>query len=114
MVELHTPKKIMDALPRYMSTFLSLFSGSCVCSMLAARAGASPVYACEGSEAMCQVAAATLADNGMDERVHLINKWSHQMTVGEDLPRRCVMSETDRDSANFECCKDMLDCVKYW
>ena len=82
--------------------------------MLAARAGASPVYACEGSEAMCQVAAATLADNGMDERVHLINKWSHQMTVGEDLPCRWVTSETDRDSAYFECCKDMLNCVKYW
>ena len=70
--------------------------------MLAARAGVSPVYACEGSEAMCQVAAATLADNGMDRRVHLINKWSHQMTVGEDLPHRWVMLETEIPQGNFK------------
>ena len=70
--------------------------------MLAARAGASPVYACEGSEAMCQVAAATLADNGTAQRVHLINKWSQQMTVGEDLPQRWVTLETEIQQGNFE------------
>ena len=56
--------------------------------MMAVQGGASVVVACESSEAMCQAAAATLADNAMESRVRLVNKWSHQLTVGEDLPCR--------------------------
>ncbi|XP_043229694.1 protein arginine N-methyltransferase 9-like isoform X1 [Amphibalanus amphitrite] len=80
---------------------LDLGAGTGLLSMLAAQAGASPVVACESSEAMCQVAAATLADNGMENRVQLVNKWSHELTVGKDLPCRASLLVTETFDAGL-------------
>ncbi|KAF0306607.1 Protein arginine N-methyltransferase 9 [Amphibalanus amphitrite] len=80
---------------------LDVGAGTGLLSMLAAQAGASPVIACESSEAMCQVAAATLADNALERRVQLVNKWSHELTVGEDLPCRASLLVTETFDAGL-------------
>ncbi|XP_043208834.1 protein arginine N-methyltransferase 9-like [Amphibalanus amphitrite] len=80
---------------------LDVGAGTGLLSMLAAQAGASPVVACESSEAMCQVAAATLADNALERRVQLVNKWSHELTVGEDLPCRASLLVTETFDAGL-------------
>ena len=58
--------------------------------MLAVRAGASSVYACEMSKTMFEVATDIIATNGMSTNVHLIHKNSTELTIPDDIPGRSV------------------------
>ena len=57
-----------------------------VCSMLAVRAGASSVYACEMSKTMFEVATDIISTNGMSTKIRLIHKNSTELVVPEDMP----------------------------
>ena len=56
--------------------------------MLAVRAGASSVYACEMSKTMFEVATDIISTNGMSTKIRLIHKNSTELVVPEDMPDR--------------------------
>ncbi|MEO0973706.1 MAG: class I SAM-dependent methyltransferase [Pseudomonadota bacterium] len=67
---------------------LDIGCGAGLLSMMAARAGAKHVYACDVSELMAHQARQIIAANGYAERVTVINGLSHQLVLGRDLPGR--------------------------
>ena len=75
---------------------LDIGAGSGLLSMLAAKQGASHVYACEMVAPVADKAVEIIAANGYADRVTLIPKISYDLRVGQDLPRRAqvLVSET--------------------
>lgn len=67
---------------------LDIGTGSGLLAILAARAGAALVIACERDPALAVIAAETVHRNGCADRVRVIAKDSSALIVGEDLPRR--------------------------
>lgn len=67
---------------------LDIGTGSGLLAMLAAEAGATQVYACEADPDMAAVARLNIAANGLDERITVIAKPSHDLELGLDLPTR--------------------------
>ncbi|MEO1029063.1 MAG: 50S ribosomal protein L11 methyltransferase [Pseudomonadota bacterium] len=65
---------------------LDIGSGAGLTAMLAARAGAKHVYACENQPLIAQAATKIIAANGLSDRITIIPKWSHDLKIGEDLP----------------------------
>jgi hypothetical protein len=63
-------------------------TGSGLLAVLAARAGAELVIACERDPALAVIAEETMRRNGCDDRVRVIAKNSSALTIGADLPRR--------------------------
>ncbi|WP_422064221.1 50S ribosomal protein L11 methyltransferase [Shimia sp.] len=74
---------------------LDIGSGAGLTAMLAARAGAKHVYAVEHQPLIAAAAKRVIAANGLSDRVTVINKWSHNIVVGEDIPEKAdvVLSE---------------------
>lgn len=74
---------------------LDIGTGSGILAMMAARAGAELVVACEREPMLAEVATAIVARNGFADRVRVVNKESTKLQIGADLPRRadCVISE---------------------
>ena len=58
--------------------------------MMAVRAGAGAVYACEVNETMADLSRDVIAANRMSDNVTVIRAHSSCLTVPEDIPRRCV------------------------
>src|SRR5690606_6174027 len=56
-------------------------------AMMAARAGAGRVTACESVGPLAEVARDIVARNGYAERIAVIHKRSFELVPGEDLPR---------------------------
>jgi tetratricopeptide (TPR) repeat protein len=67
---------------------LEIGAGSGLLSMMAARAGAEHVVACEMVGTVAEVAIAIVARNGLADRVTVHNKRSSDLVVGVELPRR--------------------------
>ncbi|EGD82498.1 hypothetical protein PTSG_03146 [Salpingoeca rosetta] len=69
---------------------LDIGTGTGLLALMAARAGARHVFACEVFPAMCAVARECIAPNGMNDVITLIQKRSTDMTVGPegDMPLR--------------------------
>ncbi|MEL6864016.1 MAG: tetratricopeptide repeat protein [Bacteroidota bacterium] len=67
---------------------LDIGTGSGLLAMMAMRAGASEVYACEMVPALAEAATQIVAANGYKEQIHIINKKSTALKVGEDLPEK--------------------------
>ena len=67
---------------------LDIGCGSGLLSMMAARAGAAQVYACDDNPHIAQVAQQIIAQNGYEDRIQVINQRSTDLKVGRDLPRR--------------------------
>jgi tetratricopeptide (TPR) repeat protein len=65
---------------------LDLGTGSGLLAMMAARAGAARVVACEAIKPLAQVAARIVARNGYADRITVIAKRSTELAVGQDLP----------------------------
>lgn len=65
---------------------LDIGAGSGLLSLMAARAGAGTVVACEGEPMVAAAAREVLAANPLGRRVRLVEKLSQQMAVGTDLP----------------------------
>ncbi len=65
---------------------LDIGCGAGLTAMLAARAGAKHVYAIEQQPLIAAAARQVIADNGLSDRITVLNKWSHEIEVGVDLP----------------------------
>ncbi|MGE0120502.1 MAG: tetratricopeptide repeat protein [Dongiaceae bacterium] len=65
---------------------LDIGTGSGLLAMMAARAGAGRVVACEAIRPLAQVAARIVAQNGFADRITVIAKRSTELAVGGDLP----------------------------
>ncbi len=63
-------------------------TGTAVLAMLAARAGARHVYACERKPLLAEAARENIARNGFTDRITVLCKDSQEVLVGEDLPER--------------------------
>jgi tetratricopeptide (TPR) repeat protein len=67
---------------------LDIGTGSGLLAMMAARAGAAQVVACEAIRPLAQVATRIIATNGYADRITVIPKRSTELVVGRDLPER--------------------------
>lgn len=67
-------------------TVLEIGTGSGILSILAAKAGAKHVYACERSFALAQAAKENISRNGVADRVTVIEKDLKAIQLGTDLP----------------------------
>lgn len=67
---------------------LDIGTGSGLLAMMAARAGAAHVYACEAEPLIAQKAREIVSANGLSRRITVIGKSSLDVRVGEDLPVR--------------------------
>jgi len=65
---------------------LDIGTGSGLLAMMAARAGAQRVIACEAISPLAQMAARIVARNGYADRIAVIAKRSTELAVGRDLP----------------------------
>ena len=67
---------------------LDIGTGSGLLSMMAARAGAETVTACEAVPIIADMARKIVAENGYDECVTVHSKLSTELEVGQELPER--------------------------
>lgn len=67
---------------------LDIGTGSGLLAMMAARAGAGHVFACEAEPALAAKAREIVRANRLDDRITIIPKRSLDLRVGPDLPRR--------------------------
>lgn len=65
---------------------LDIGAGSGLLAMMAARAGAREVIACERLGPMAEMARRVVARNGFEDTVTVLTKQSNELVVGEDLP----------------------------
>jgi type III protein arginine methyltransferase len=66
---------------------LDVGTGSGLLAMMAARAGAQLVVACERDPTLAQVATDVIERNGLGDRIRVVAKDSRDLVVGVDLPR---------------------------
>jgi type II protein arginine methyltransferase len=64
---------------------LDIGAGSGLLAMMAARAGAARVYACEANEALAATAREIVAANGLGDRIEIIARHSSALDAGHDL-----------------------------
>lgn len=69
-------------------TVLDIGAGSGLLSMMAARAGAARVYACDDSKTLASAVTFIANQNGLGDRVQAIAKRSTDLEIGVDLPDR--------------------------
>ncbi|KAG5179122.1 S-adenosyl-L-methionine-dependent methyltransferase [Tribonema minus] len=77
-------RRVMAARPG--CTVLDIGAGTGLLSLMALRAGASRVYACETNAVLCQVAARAAAASGYQDRLTLLHSHSDALERGRDLP----------------------------
>jgi len=70
------------------STVLDIGTGSGLLAMMAARAGAKHVTACEACRSIANSAKKIVSQNGLDEKIKVINKSSKSLKLGEDMDSR--------------------------
>jgi len=70
------------------SLVLDIGTGSGLLAMMAARAGAAHVYACESVPVIAEKARQIVEANGFAERITIIPKSSLELRIGADLPRQ--------------------------
>jgi type II protein arginine methyltransferase len=90
---------------------LDIGTGSGLLAMLAARAGAAQVVACEQDPVLALVARENVRRNRLADRVTIVAKHSKALAVGDDLPRRAdlLVSEIVSDQLLGE---GVLDAVE--
>ena len=74
---------------------LDIGTGSGLLAMMAARAGAARVTACERSRPLARAARRVIAENGFADRITVIEKSSEHLSIGRDMerPADVVVSE---------------------
>lgn len=70
---------------------LDIGTGTGLLAMMAARAGASAVVACEALPDMADLARLVVAANGYGRQIKVVPKASTSLAVGTDLPRRATL-----------------------
>ncbi len=66
---------------------LEIGTGSGLLSMMAAKLGAKSVLTCEAEPIIAAAARRVIADNGLDQRIEVIAKFSNDLRIGADLPQ---------------------------
>ncbi len=74
---------------------LDIGTGSGLLAMMAARAGARHVYACEMLPDLAALARIVVSENGFADRITVIAKPSSELVVGVDLPERANVLVTE-------------------
>ena len=69
------------------SHVLDIGTGAGLLAMMAARAGAAHVTACESVGALADMAKEIIALNGLSDSITIVHKHSKDLVVGQDLPR---------------------------
>ena len=82
-------------------TVLDIGSGASLLSMMAARAGAKHVTACETVAPIAEMAGRIIKENGLSERVTVVAKHSYNLKIGDDLPERADVMVTELLNAGF-------------
>ena len=72
------------------SHVLDIGTGTGLLAMMAARAGAEHVTACESVGVLAEKARDIVALNGLSDKITVIHKHSRDLVLGEDLPRSIV------------------------
>ena len=77
------------------SHVLDIGTGSGLLAMMAARAGAAHVTACEVSAPVAAIAGKIVAQNGLSDRITVVAKRSNTLVIGEDMekPADVVIAE---------------------
>ncbi len=74
---------------------LDIGTGSGLLAMMAARSGASHVYACEANKLMAEVAKEVITSNGYSDHITILDKHSTDLVVGKDIPTRADVLVTE-------------------
>jgi len=74
---------------------LDIGTGSGLLAMIAARAGAAHVYACEANAVMAALARQVVEQNGLSEKITVLSKHSTALRIGADLPERADVLITE-------------------
>ncbi|MGI5324656.1 50S ribosomal protein L11 methyltransferase [Actinomadura nitritigenes] len=74
---------------------LDIGAGSGLLAMMAARAGARQVVACEGQPSVAETTSRVVRVAGYDDAVSVVAKMSTRMAVPQDLPRRADLLVTE-------------------
>lgn len=74
---------------------LDIGTGSGLLAMMAARAGARHVYACEMEPNLASLATEIVARNGFADRITIIGRKSTDLVIGADLPERATLLVTE-------------------
>ncbi len=80
---------------------LDVGTGSGLLAMMAARAGAGHVFACEENPLLAEKAVEIVRRNGLGDRITVIPKNSVDLKVGVDLPRRMDLLVTETFDAGL-------------
>lgn len=70
---------------------LDIGTGSGLLAMMAARAGAGHVYACEQDPILAHLAQDIIAKNGYSDKITIIAKNSQDLIIGKDMPQKADM-----------------------
>lgn len=74
------------------NTVLNISAGCGLLSLMAASTGATRVVGCEVQPGIHRIGRAVVADNGLDDRITLVNKDCRQMSVPEHMDRRADLA----------------------
>ncbi|XP_069695569.1 protein arginine N-methyltransferase 9-like isoform X2 [Periplaneta americana] len=80
---------------------LDIGTGTGLLSLFAVEAGAGPVFACDCSSTMINIASRVLRANGVSDKVTLINKHSNDITIPTDIPERVSLVVTETVDAGL-------------
>jgi predicted RNA methylase len=74
---------------------LDIGTGAGLLAMMAARAGASHVYTCEVTPEVAAMATQVVARNGFEKKITVIAKYSRDLSIGTDIPRKADLLVTE-------------------
>ena len=74
---------------------LDIGTGSGLLAMMAARAGAKHVYACEADPVLAALAKEIIIRNGFQDQITIIEKHSTKLIIGEDIPQKVDVLVTE-------------------
>ena len=74
---------------------LDIGTGTGLLAMMAARAGAEQVVACEKNPDLGEIARIIIHENHYDDHINVVKKSSQDLIIGTDLPRRATLLVTE-------------------
>lgn len=88
-------QKALEAAIQPGDTVLDIGTGSGLLSMMAVRAGAGRVIACEMNTRLARTAREIVKDNGMEDKITVLNRHSSELVMEDDIdhPARIIVSE---------------------